>query len=137
MKVEYTMSMTSDTARTLLKAVELLMRLKLNQYKELTFHLMDFVGEGKPEDFWDRRDRADEYLKLAFDEIYKQRLQEVNRSDTKWKDDEWYRLYNIMQALRYQIHLAEHPDSNGVDSYPPCVTGGQPVPECSFCKMEV
>lgn len=124
--IEYTMSMSSATAHTLLKAVDLLMRLKLGQYKEICFDLLDVC---KP-DFCIRRDNAEVYLKLAFDTMF------AGKEPGTYKDDEWYRLYNILQSLRYQIHLAEHPESTGVDSYPPCVTGGQPLPECSFCKTE-
>ena len=125
MNIEYTMTMTSETAHSMLKAVDLLMRLKLGQYREICFALLDIC---KP-DFCDRRDISEVYLEQAFKALFD------GKKNEEYKDDEWHRLYNIFQVLRYQIHLAESPDGTGVDSYPPLLLGDQPLPECSFCKI--
>ena len=118
--IEYVLTMNSDQAHTALKATDLLMRLKLGQYKEIPFALLDVTKE----DFCHRRDLADVKLKEAFDILYD------GKNDGEWKDAEWYRLYNLLQAIRYQIHLAEHPNSKGVDSYSPMRLTDEPMPSC-------
>lgn len=134
--IEYTLTMNSAQAHETLKAVELLMRLKINQSKEISRAVM-------PEDYWQddkldkemfndyltRRDAANRHMEMAFNYIF------PSWEDAK-KDEEWYRLYNIYQALRYQIHLAEHPDSTGVDSYPPTQFTEEPIPKCTWAEKE-
>lgn len=124
--IEYTLTMTCEQAKSLDLAVELLLRLKLGQYKVLPDILIDMMRD----DFCDRRDIAELYLKLAFDAMQDYK----NDTDIEWKDSEWHRLYNIHQALRYQIHQAECPERSGVDSYPPFNSGGQGIPKCSYSK---
>lgn len=126
MKIEYKLTLTSEQAKAINRAIELLIRLKLGQYEELPFYLTDLSRD----DFCERRDIAKPYLKQAFAAM------QDYREDTEWKDDEWHRLYNIHQAIRYQIHLAEYPDSTGVDSYPPHGSGGQGIPKCSYSRGE-
>lgn len=132
---EYTLKLNSSQLITVMKAIDLLIRLKINQPKEIPDAIMpdDYWKDGKMDkdafnDFLKRRDRADEYLEKAFREIFP-RWEDVR------KDDEWYRLYNIYQTLRYQRHLAETPNGKGVDSYPPMALGGEPVPECTWKEI--
>lgn len=133
--IEYTLKLNSTQATEVLKAIDLLMRLKINQPHEISMAVMpddywrnDKVDKDLFDDFIHRRDRADEYLKKAFREIF------PTWKDVK-KDDEWHTLYNILQALRYQRHLAEIPNGKGVDSYPPMALGGEPVPECTWKEI--
>lgn len=132
--IEYTLKLNGTQAGEVLKAIDLLMRLKINQPHEISRAVMpdDYWRNGKVDkdafdDFIHRRDRADDYLKKAFREIF------PTWEDVK-KDSEWHTLYNILQALRYQRHLAESPCSTGVDSYPPMHFGGEPIPECSWAE---
>ena len=124
---DYTLHLNSAQAHETLKAVELLMRLKINQPEELPRALLKPMYEriGCVE-FCRRRDKAKPHLFLAFNEIY------PTLGD--WaKDDEWYRLYNLYQSIRYAIHEAEHPNSIGVDSTPPIhFTPDEPVPKCEW-----
>ena len=134
--IEYTLKLNSTQAGEVLKAVELLMRLKINQPKEISRAVMpdDYWRDGKIDkdvfdDFLERRDRADEHMEMAFKEIFPS-WQDIR------KDDEWHTLYNIFQAIRYQRHLAEHPNSVGVDSSLPMYFGGEPIPECSWRETQ-
>lgn len=124
--IEYTLKLNSQQVANILKAIDLLMRIKINQPEEISRDLLegmyDRIGV---DEVCRRRDKANEYLRLAFLEIFPS-WDEVN------KDDEWYNLYNILQALRYQRHLAEFPNSKGVDAYPPMQFGGEPIPECTW-----
>lgn len=122
-EIEYVLTMNPEQARSALKAIDLLLRMKLGQYREVSFALLDITKE----DFSSRRDKADEKLEEAFKILYD------GKNDEEWKDQEWYRLYNLMQALRYQIHLAEDPAGKGVDSQKPIqLTSDEPIPHCSW-----
>ncbi len=124
--IEYTLIMNSDQARETLKAVELLMRLKINQPHEISRAVLDGMYERlKIDEYCKRKDEANKHLDNAFKAIF------PTWDDVK-KDEEWFRLYNIYQALRYQIHLAENPNSKGVDSYPPRAFTDEPVPICFY-----
>ena len=127
----YTLTMTGEQAKTVNKAVELLMRLKINQPHEIPRAVMEYgmYNDLGVDEFCKRRDAAEPHLDAAFREIF-----------TKWeevkKDHEWHVLYNVYQAIRYQIHEAEHPQSTGVDSYPPINSGGVGIPKCTYEKRE-
>lgn len=129
--VHYTLTMNQDQAREVRHAVELLLRLKINQPEEITRAVLDQMLEDERidiDEFCKRRDRASGHLKAAFDELF------PHWSEIK-KDKEWYRLYNILQVIRYAIHEAEHPNSTGVDSYPPTqFTEDEPLPKCEWVK---
>lgn len=133
---KYILTLDSSQAKETLKAVELLIRLKINQPHEITRALMnddyywdnETVDKKKFSEFIDRRDKADKILDSAFENIYPP-------WDRAKKDEEWYRLYNIFQALRYQIHLAETPNSTGVDSYPPIKFTDEPIPKCEWREI--
>lgn len=125
-KLEYTLTLNSDQAHEALKAIELLMRLKINQPDQLSRDLLEPMYERIGcDEFCKRRDAANEYLRLAFAVIFP-------ALDDWKKDTEWYRLYNLYQALRYAIHEAEHPNSVGVDSCPPMQFAEEPIPKCGW-----
>lgn len=126
----YTLTLNSDQAKELRKAVELLMRLKINQPEEITRAVLDEMLEDKRIDidtFFKRRDKANDHLKAAFDTLFPH-WGEIR------KDKEWYRLYNIYQVVRYAIHEAENPEGIGVDSYPPTRFTDEPMPKCEWVK---
>ena len=122
---EYILTLNSDQAQEALKAIELLMRLRLGQYDQIPFAVLDISDDG----FCNKRDRAEPLLQFAFDAMSPE-----GHPSNHWyaKDDEWYRLYNLYQVIRYAIHQAEHPDSAGVDSYPPIQMTNEPMPVCEW-----
>lgn len=129
-EIEYTLTMNSRQAKKCLKAVELLMRLKINQPEEISRAVLDGMYERIGiDEYLRRKDSANEHLRNAFMAIFP-------NWDEVLKDDEWYILYNIYQAIRYQIHLAEHPGSTGVDSYPPIQITDEPIPKCEYRKVK-
>lgn len=128
--VEYTLKLNSQQANYLLKAVELLMRLKINQPKEISRDVLDgMYNRLGIDEYLRRKNLANEYLEKAFAVIFPS-------YDEVQKDEEWHVLYNIYQAVRYQRHLAEFPNSNGVDSYPPMDLSGHGIPECTWESKE-
>lgn len=126
-KPTYTLTLTSAQCRAVCNAVELLMRLKINQPEEIPRGALQW-GDGLSVEEWcKRRDRAEPLLQQAFKELF------PTWEDVK-KDDKWYRLYNLYQVTRYALHEAENPEGKGVDSYPPMNFGGvdEPMPKCTF-----
>ena len=121
---EYTLTLNSSQTREVLKAVELLMRLKLGQYREIPFALVDINDD----DFCKKRDNSEPLLKTAFDVLYKNK--------EKWKDEEWYRLYNLYQVIRKNLHDAENPNGKGIDGDPPLQFTDEPLPKMEWKKNE-
>ena len=126
-KPTYTLTLTSAQCRSVCNAVELLMRLKINQPEEIPRGALQW-GDGLSVEEWcRRRDKAEPLLRQAFKELF------PTLDDVK-KDEQWYRLYNLYQVTRYALHEAENPEGKGVDSYPPWNSGGvdEPMPKCTF-----
>ena len=122
-QITYTMTMSADQCHELNKAVELLMRLKLSQHREIPSAVLNW-GEGMSVDeFCKRRDKAEPYLEFGFKALF------PTWDDVK-KDKEWHILYDLYQVIRYAIHEAEHPKTTGVDSYPPMCTAGEKLAKC-------
>ena len=122
---EYTLTLNSEQARETLKAVELLMRLKLNQ----AFTFSDSVVGWDTKD-WKGIHTATKKVEEALSILFK------DREPEKWKDDEWYRLYNLYQVIRKAIHDAEHPETPGVDSYDPIKFTDEPLPKIRWEEHE-
>lgn len=128
--VEYTLHLNSEQAVTLLKAVEVLMRMKIDQCEEISRAVLDGMYERLGcYEYCRRRDAANAHLTSAFAEIF------PTWNDVK-KDAEWYRLYNLYQSVRYARHEAEYPNGTGVDSYPPMQMTDEPIPKCEWKKGE-
>ncbi len=124
--IEYVLTLNSQQARETLKAVELLMRLKINQPEEISRAVLDGMYDRIGcDEFCMRRDDANVYMRLAFNVIFQ-------RSDEVRKDQEWYRLYNLYQVIRKAIHDAEHPEGTGVDSYEPRAFTDEPLPKIEW-----
>ena len=128
--VEYILTLNSEQARELLKVIELMERWKLKQPDILSHMLVQDIMSEDVNTYISRKAAVEYYLKHAMN-AWKP---DDPSYTSKLKDDEWYLLYNITQVLRYAIHEAEHPNTIGVDSYPPLQMGGQPIPKCEWRK---
>lgn len=114
---EYVMTLDTDQLQEILKAVEILLRIKLKQPELVPEHIIS--RDLETSEYIDCHRNATRCLKYAIEYM----VPEVK------KDEEFYRLYNILQSGRYVIHEAEHPETPGVDSYPPIRMGLGPLPE--------
>ena len=121
---EYTLTLNEAQCHEVHKAVELLMRLKLGQYQELIYALCDIMNPN----FAEQLSQADTLFKVAFETMNK------GKKSNEYKDEEWWRLYNIYQVLRKAIHDAEHPESTGIDSTTPLQFTDEKLPEISWIK---
>lgn len=127
--VTYTLVMSSAQARVVNKAIDLLMRLKLKQYGEIPPAVLNWGAEIGCDEYCKRRDHAEPHLRIAFDALFP-------TWDGVRKSLEWNRLYDLHQVIRKAIHDAEHPQTTGVDSYPPLCTAGEKMAKCTFEKGE-
>ena len=116
--VEYILTLNTNQAKETLHAIELLMRLKLGQYQELSSALINV----KNNDFIKRSNAMDSIIRTGFVYIDKE------------KDEEWYRLYNLYQVLRKAIHDVEWPDMFGVDGDKPIQFTKEPLPKIEVHK---
>ena len=121
--LEYNLTLNSSQAHEILKAVELLMRLKINQ----SFTFTDTVATWDVQCHNNLRE-ARRYVELALGILFE------GKDSSTWKDAEWYRLYNLYQVIRKAIHDAEHPDSPGVDSQEPIQFTSEPLPKIRWEK---
>ena len=129
MEHEYKLIMNSSQARTVLKAVELLMRLKINQPKEIIWDVMDTETNRKDPEFYEHRESAEKLLEQAFNQMFAFKLSYPRLTYVDWKDAEWYRLYNTYQVIRHALHDAENPEGDGIDKEEPIqFTEDEPLP---------
>ena len=122
-KPGYILTMSNVQTKEALKAIELLMRLKLSQHREIPDAVLNW-GEGMSVDeFCKRRDKAEPYLEFGFKALF------PTCEDVK-KDREWNRLFDLFQIIRKAIHDAEHPETVGVDSAPVICMAGEKMATC-------
>ena len=124
--VEYTLTLNSSQAKALRDAAELYMRLKLGQYDQIPYFMLDLGAN----DYCERRDAAEPHLREAFYAMY------GTRHDLK--DDLWYRLYNAYQVLRHAIWEAESPkkDMWVRDADEPMRFTDEPLPGIEWRKVD-
>lgn len=121
---EYELMLNQEQCHEVLKAVELLMRLKLGQYQEIIYTLCEITN---PE-VTDQISEADTILKHAFTVMNK------GKSSRDFKDEEWRILYDLYQVLRKGIHDAENPDGNSLDASEPIQFGNKPLAKINWTK---
>lgn len=124
--VRYVLTLTGAQAKTVNYAVELLIRWKLKQDSILAQMLLQdsIVDQGY-------RKRVDAVCRLMGSA-----MEYAIGDKTPLKDEEWFRLYNVHQVIRKAIHDVEHPQSRGVDSYPPMPTGMEELPGMKIVHIE-
>ena len=123
-QLTYTLTMSADQCHAVHEAVEFLMRLRMAQVDEIPRHVLEW-GNGLSVDEWcRRRDEAEPLLQAGFRVLFP--------SYTEAKRDN--RLYDLYQVIRKAIHDAEHPESDGVDSYPFMCTSGEAPAKCEWRK---
>lgn len=126
---EYVLTLNEHQAREACKAVELLMRLKLGQWDQIPYMLLD-LGD---KDYCKKRDDANPLLHAAFNLMAGE-----NRVDAWRKDTEWYRLYNLYQVLRHALWQTREIMTTGdnwcVDAEPPRRFTDEPLPKIEIIR---
>lgn len=119
---EYVLTMNSNQTKETLKAIELLMRLKIKQFDILPYNLLDIGAK----DYCDKRDAAEPLLRDLGEIFF-----------PGWhysKDEEWNRLYDLYQVLRHAIHDAEYPTCKSQYADEPAQYSREPLPKIEWRK---
>lgn len=102
------LTMSEETARVVSIACEFYARVRLGQYKELTWNFM----EGKPDAEWcERRERAEDHLLAARREIMPE-LRGWGHSYGMGKFEDADRAFDVHQVLRSQFGDDRTPFTN-------------------------
>ena len=126
-----TLTMTREHAQAVMDATELLARLEIGQFEEITWQMIDrFQGKDKngKQTFDDRsRDLANAYLKCACLAVFGTRN---GWPDVGEKSIQHQRCWAVYAAIRYALAWYDHPEGGDtVDFYEP-LGYGEPLPKC-------
>jgi hypothetical protein len=126
-----TLTMTSEQARAVMDATELLARLEIGQFEEITWRMIDrFRGQdknGKPT-FDDRsRDLANAYLKCACLAVFGTRN---GWPDVGEKSIQHHRCWAVYAAIRYALAWHDHPEGGNTVDFGEPLGYGEKMPKC-------
>ena len=135
-----TLEMSREAALICEHAMELFARLKLGQFREITFRIMPDHGEGNF-DSWSRlkeRDFANELLEMAARHVFG--TNNWGQPDVKVRDEEEMRAWELYTTLRYTRMWHDYPEegetswSVGFDK--PMAQSGDRMPKCEIKEVE-
>lgn len=131
MSEKITLEMSRAQAQSVMDATELLARLEIGQFEEITWKMIDrFSGkdkDGKPT-FDDRsRDLANAYLKSACLAVFGVQNGWPNVGE---KSIQHHRCWAVYATIRHALAWHDHPEGGDtVDFYEP-LGYGEPMPKC-------
>ena len=101
--------LTREQARAVMNATELLARLEIGQFKEITWKMIDrfITDDGKKFDST-RRDVADELLEQACRTVFG--VNQYNRPDVREKSMQHQRCWAVYSTIRYALAWHDHPE---------------------------
>ena len=132
MSEKITLELTREHARAVMDATELLARLEIGQFEEITWKMIEhFRGkdrDGKPT-FDDRsRDLANAYLKSACLAIFG--VNTYGWPDIEEKSIQHQRCWAVYAAIRYALAWHEHPEGGDTVDFGEPLGYGEPLPKC-------
>lgn len=130
-----TLEMSREAALICEHALELYARLKLGQFREITFHIMpDDWKEGHFDRWIQERDFANELLEMAARHVFG--TNNWGQPDIKVKDEDEMRAWELYTTLRYTRMWHDYPEegktswSVGFDK--PMAQSGDKMPKCEI-----
>jgi hypothetical protein len=132
MNEKITLELTREQARAVMDATELLARLEIGQFEEITWKMIDRFEEksrdGKPI-FDDRsRDLANAYLKSACLAIFG--VNTYGWPDVGEKSIQHQRCWAVYAAIRYALAWYDHPEGGDTVDFGEPLGYGEPLPKC-------
>ena len=126
-----TLTMTREQARAVMDATELLARLEIGQFEEITWKMIEhFRGndrDGKPV-FDDRsRDLANAYLKSACLAVFGVKN---GWPDLGEKNMQHHRCWAVYAAIRYALAWHDHPEGGYTVDFEEPLSYGESLPKC-------
>lgn len=134
-----TLEMSREAAAVCENALELFARLKLGQFREITWKIMPDDWKEVNFDRWIReRDFADELLEMAAKHVFG--TNNWGQPDVKAKDEEEMRACELYTTLRYTRMWHDYPEEGdtswnvGFDK--PLAQSGDVMPKCEIKEVE-
>lgn len=134
-----TLEMSREAAMVCEDALELFARLKLGQFREITWKVMpDDWKEGAFDSWIKERDFANELLEMAARHVFG--TNNWGQPDVKVKDDEELRAWELYTTLRYTRSWHDNPE-DGKTSWSVCydeplAQSGDRMPKCEIKEVE-
>lgn len=134
-----TLEMSREAAMVCEDALELFARLKLGQFREITWKIMpDDWKEGAFDRWIQEHDFANELLEMAARHVFG--TNNWGQPDVKVKDDEELRAWELYTTLRYTRSWHDNPE-DGKTSWSvvydkPLAQSGDRMPKCEIKEVE-
>ena len=124
------LDMTREQAQAVMNATELLARLHIGQFREITNKFIDkLIQDGHFDRA--RRERIDELLEQAFRTLFG--VNAYNRPDIGEKNIEFERLWAIYATIRYTLSWHDNPEGNPWSvAFDPPMGYGEEMPKCKI-----
>ena len=121
-----TLEMTREQAEAVMRATELLARLHIGQFNEITWEFMDrLIKDGHTFDDY-RRDRADELLDHLARTLFG--VNKYGRPDVGEKDIMHHRCWTVYATLRHALAWHDHPEGGITVNFDKPLAYGEPMP---------
>lgn len=115
------LTLTEEQAKVVSRACEFFCRIKIGQFNEITWELLDYGLE----DYCERRDAIEQFLLAARKLIYPELLYSFGHSYGIGKFDDADMAFDVYQVLRHQLGDWREP----FEFY-------HPLPKCERCVDE-
>lgn len=119
--------MTREQAQAVMAATELLARLEIGQFEEICWKMLDkFNGEDGFDS--DRRDRAEQYLDAACQEVFG--VNQYGRPNIEKKSMQHQRCWAVYATIRHALAWHDHPEGGMTVNFDKPMGYGEPLPKC-------
>ena len=124
-----TLEMSREAALVCEHAMELYARLKLGQFREITWHMMDLHSGADFDRELLHRDFANELLEMAAKHVY--------ATYPPPKDDVFDRAWEVYTTLRYTRSWHDHPEGGDTVNFDrPMSESGDVMPKCEIREAD-
>ena len=135
-----TLEMSREAALICEEALELYARLKLGQFREITWKIMPQDWKENHFDLWIKeRDFANELLEMAARHVFGSN--NYGQPDVKEHDKDELRAWELYTTLRYVRAWHDYPPEEGESSWSvvydkPMAQSGDRMPKCEIVEVE-
>lgn len=119
--------LTREQAQAVMSATELLARLEIGQFREITWQFLDkFSKNGRFDHV--RRDRADDLLEEACRLIFGAKAGFIDISEKSITHERCWAVYS---TIRHALAWHDHPEGGITVNFDPPMGYGEPMPVCN------
>lgn len=135
MSEKITLEMTREQAQAVMDATELLARLEIGQFEEITWKMIEhFRGtdkDGKPTFDGTSRDLANAYLKCACLAVFGVKPG-WGGPDVGEKNIQHHRCWAVYATIRHALAWHDHPEGGDTVDFVEPLGYGEPLPKCEI-----